>query len=338
MLSRSSSPGTSFGGSPTRKAPHGSAGCHPSGGGAQHIRPYAGDRWGAVLPLLALAALSTALAAVLLDRRDLGAGLLPERPGPAAASTRLDSPLALAWRLNRASLLGWTAGFAALGLLLGSVVANIGDALSSRSAKRMIEALGGVKVLTDGFVSAELEILAVFASALAVSVVGRLAAEEPAARTEALLSTGVSRMHLLVAHLAVALAGVSLLMATVGIALGLTHTLSTSEAVNLWRDFNASLARLPAAWVMTGLAALSSGLLRTMTRAWALLGAFTLVGVFGDLANLPRRVQEISPSAHVPALPGGTFHASPLVVLTLLAAALAAAGYLAFHHRDITPG
>lgn len=306
-------------------------------GWAQQIRPYAGDRWDAALPLLALAAICAGVAVILMDRRDLGAGLLPDRPGPAAASARLDGPFALAWRLNRASVLGWTAGFAALGLLLGTMVANVGGALSSSSAKRMIEALGGVQGLTDGFVSTELGVLAVFASALGISVVGRFAAEEPATRTEALLSTSVSRLHLLVSHLAVALAAVSLLMAMLGISLGVTHSLSTSDAANLWRDLDASLARLPAAWVMTCLAALSYGLLRTMTWAWALLGAFTLVGVFGDLTNLPREVQEISPYAHVPHLPGGVFHASPLVVLTLVAAALAVAGYAAFERRDVTP-
>ena len=36
-----------------------------------------------------------------------GAGLLPPRPGPAAAAAALRSPLALAWRLQRGSLVGW---------------------------------------------------------------------------------------------------------------------------------------------------------------------------------------------------------------------------------------
>jgi ABC-2 type transport system permease protein len=56
----------------------------------------------------------------LSARRDLGAGLLPARLGVASASPRLDSPLALAWRLHRGSLFTWTAGAVVFGILLGS--------------------------------------------------------------------------------------------------------------------------------------------------------------------------------------------------------------------------
>jgi hypothetical protein len=42
--------------------------------------------------------------------RDYGAGLLPDKPGRATASAWLRGPVGLAWRLQRASLLGWAAG------------------------------------------------------------------------------------------------------------------------------------------------------------------------------------------------------------------------------------
>jgi polyether ionophore transport system permease protein len=52
-----------------------------------------------------------AVAFALLARRDVGAGVLPARLGPATAAPWLRSPLALAWRLHRGMLLAWTAGW-----------------------------------------------------------------------------------------------------------------------------------------------------------------------------------------------------------------------------------
>ena len=91
-------------------------------GWAERVRPIAGERWWVLaLPVLATLAL-VAVAVALVARRDHGAGLLPERPGPATASPRLRSPLGLAWRLQRGALLGWTLGFAAAGYMIQAVL------------------------------------------------------------------------------------------------------------------------------------------------------------------------------------------------------------------------
>ncbi|MEV0381293.1 hypothetical protein AB0I15_14855, partial [Nonomuraea sp. NPDC050643] len=66
-----------------------------------HLRPFAGERWWLLAPLLALVAALATAAYALSARRDLAAGLLPPRLGPATAAPGLRSPLALAWRLHR---------------------------------------------------------------------------------------------------------------------------------------------------------------------------------------------------------------------------------------------
>src|SRR5262249_30352066 len=68
-------------------------------GWTQLLRPFADERWWLLLLLAALSAALVVLAARLAAARDIGAGLLPVRPGPAAGA--LSSPLALAWRLQR---------------------------------------------------------------------------------------------------------------------------------------------------------------------------------------------------------------------------------------------
>ena len=100
-------------------------------GWAQQIRPFAGDRWLVALAPLALMVLLVAGAFALIRRRDIGAGLVRPRPGPATASASLRSPLALAWRLHRGSLYAWAFAFLLLGLLVGNIASNVDGFVSS---------------------------------------------------------------------------------------------------------------------------------------------------------------------------------------------------------------
>ena len=74
-----------------------------------------------LVPLLAIFALTTALfvtALVLRRRRDLGSGLLPERPGPATGSPRLADALTLNFRMHSTGLAVWTVACAVMGALM----------------------------------------------------------------------------------------------------------------------------------------------------------------------------------------------------------------------------
>jgi hypothetical protein len=64
-------------------------------GWMQQVRAYAGDRWWVLLMPMAMAAVSVPVAMWLRGRRDLRAGLLQDRPGPAHGPARPVSP---GWR------------------------------------------------------------------------------------------------------------------------------------------------------------------------------------------------------------------------------------------------
>src|SRR6266542_4391073 len=97
-------------------------------GWVHRIYPYGGDRWWILALVAGLTAALAAAAVALSARRDLGAGLLPARPGPAGAAPGLRTPLALAWRLHRGLLAAWIAGLAA-GLVHGLNTGDIGREL-----------------------------------------------------------------------------------------------------------------------------------------------------------------------------------------------------------------
>lgn len=305
-------------------------------GWGQQVRPYAGDRWLVFLILVTFAATCAATAFVLASRRDLGAGVLPDRPGPAGATDRLRSSQALAWRLERGVLLAWVAGFTLLGLILGNVASNITDILDSAQAREMITLLGGVERLTDAFIAAELGFMGLFAAAFGIQAALRLHAEETSLRLEPLLATATGRVRWSLGHIGVAVLGPVALAVVFGLAVGTANAAKTGAPEEVLRALSGALVQLPAIWVLVGTVVAAYGLApRLVAAGWGLLVVFLLLGELGPLLELPSWAMNLSPFTHVPRLPGGDFQVMPVLWLTLLAAVLVVAGLAGFRRRDL---
>ncbi|MGW5718576.1 ABC transporter permease [Amycolatopsis sp. NPDC003865] len=306
-------------------------------GWSEEVRPYAGDVWWVLVLPAGTAALLGGLAIALARLRDLGAGLLPDHPGPAGAGKSLRSPWALAWRLNRGTLAVWASAYVLLGMVCGSLAGTVGSMLTNAQAQAMITALGGEKGISDAFLAAELAMAGVITSTYVIAVLARLHAEERALRVEPLLAAAVDRRRLLGGYLVFAAVAPAVLLAALGLAAGLTNGAHTGRVgPEVARLTGAALGQLPAVWVLTGIATVVAGLFgRALTAAWIALVAFLLLGEFGALLKLDQWVLDLSPFTHSPKLPGSVLHAAPLLWLTALGAALVAAGVAGFRRRDI---
>lgn len=305
-------------------------------GWSQQFRPFAGERWWVLLITLGFAVVVTAGAYALVERRDIGAGLLPDRLGPATGAPGLRSPLALAWRLQRGSLLGWTAAFAGLGLLLGNIASNVGSMLEG-TAKEMITKLGGQQELSDAFLSVEMGVMGLVVSAYGIQAALRLRSEETGQRAEPLLAASVSRVSWASSHLAVAIGGATVITAAVGATAGLSYAAQTGDSAQFGRVFGSAVVQLPAVWVIIGIVVLAFGAVpRLVAVGWVALALSLLLGQLGSTLNLPRWAMDLSPFTHAPKFPAADIDPVPLVWLTAIAACLIAAGLVAFRRRDIT--
>ncbi|MET9464857.1 ABC transporter permease [Streptomyces sp. NPDC006544] len=322
-------------------------------GWLEHVRAFAAERWW-VLALFATAvAAQSAGAYVLAGRRDLGMSYLAARPGPARG--RLGSAGALAWRLHRGGLLGWSFGFLAAGAVFGSMADGAAELVGDNAKTReLIERMGGADagggavgvgggvggvaaeagraVLTDAFLATMAGLLGLVAALFVVSAVLRLHAEEAGQRAEPLLAHRVGRLRWACGHLAVAFGGSALILLLAGLGLGLGHGEDIGPAVG------ACLAQLPAVWLVGAVAVLLYGVApRFAPAAWAVAGASLALGWVGPALNLPGAVLNLSPFAHLPKLPGGeALDWTPLLALTALAALCLAAALTALRRRDLT--
>lgn len=306
-------------------------------GWVQQIRPFAGDRWWVLVLPLVFATVLLLFAVRLSDRRDVGTGLLADHAGPAHAGRGLRGVGGLLWRLNRIGLLAWTAVYLVLGLVIGNLANGIGKFLDNLRAEQLILALGGEKALSDAFFALEFGVAGVVAAVYAMSALTHLRTEEEALRVEPLLAAPVSRTRLLTGHLVLAIAGSVVPLLAAGLGAGLASGLQTGRpGAEIVRLTAAALVRLPAVWVLAGLACALFGLLpRKLGLIWVALAAIVVVGEFGVLFGVPQAVLNLSPFTHLPSLPGSTAGMTSIPWLVLVACALLAAGVAGFRRRDI---
>ena len=306
-------------------------------GWGQQVRPYAGDRfWVLLLPVL-FTVLVLWAALVLQSRRDLGAGLLPERAGRGSAAPALRSPLALAWRLQYPMLVGWLVAYAIMGATIGSIINDLGDMMDTPQAREMIAALGGTDVLMEAFIALEFSIIAFVTAAYGIVAARRLATEEADGHAEPILACSVPRLRFLMSHVIVAVAGTTLLTLAQGASFALGSAASTGSTALVGPTIGAAMAYLPAIWLMTAVVVLLFGFApRNTAAAWVLLVAFVLVSELGALLEWPQWVLDSSPFSHVPQLPAEPMDWAPLLVLTAVAVALSAAGAARFRSRDLS--
>ena len=147
-------------------------------GWVHSVRAFAGNRWPVLAPLVGFAGVMALVADAIAARRDLGAGVLADRPGPARAQGWLSSTVGLAWRLERGALIAWVIAFAILGLVVGGVAGDVGSFLNTSSGQDVVRRLGGEKSLVDAYLAAELGILGVVIAAYGVHAALRLRTEE----------------------------------------------------------------------------------------------------------------------------------------------------------------
>jgi ABC-2 type transport system permease protein len=305
-------------------------------GWAQKTRPYAGEQWWPFLIIVAATSLLAWIALVLSRRRDLGAGLIRPRAGRARATPSLGSPLGLATRLQRGSMIGWSAGLLVLAVAYGSIADSINDFVEDNETLTDIIAAQGHGTLVEQYLAMSFRILALVAAGFAIQSALRIHSEEASTHAEQILATPVSRVRFAASHLAIAFGGTVVVLCLLGVAFGLSDTAVTGDTDAIWQSVVGLLAFTPAVWLLVAMTTAVIGLTPgAVVMPWVLLGVCFVIGMFGQLLDLPTWIQDLSPFQHVPPYPAADMRVQPLVVLAAIAVGLTALGLAGFRRRDV---
>ncbi len=308
----------------------------PLGWSTQSAAYGANRSWVALLGVAVLVA-GVIGSFALLDRRDLGAGLLAGRRGSAHAPASLSSPVGLAWRLGRPGFLGWLAGFVVGGLVVGGLAKSATDLIKDPGIADMLRKMGGGEgLLEDVYLTTEIGFISVIAAAFGIVVALRLRSEEVAGHTEQVLAGATTRSRVLASHTVIGLLGSAVLMLVLGGVIGVVDAAAGGSA-GVGRLLASAAAHVPAVWVCIALAVCAYAWLPRIAAgvAWGALAVFLTVGEFGGLLGLPGWLIDLAPFTHSPRMPVEPFSLPPVVGLLAVAAALLAAAYAGFRRRDI---
>lgn len=301
----------------------------------QGMHAFSGLRWWPMLLLVAGAAAVLLAAVRAFGVRDHGAGVLAARPGPTRADATLGTPLGLAWRLQRGTLIGWTVGLLLTGLSYGSLGSDVGDILGDSEATQDLFTRGSSD-LVEGFYATSIVMMALMACGYAVSTALRPRHDESTGVAEVLLATGLSRQRWLLAQTVLTVAGTAVVVVAAGLGLGIGYALTTGDTDAVGTYLLATLPYVAPVLVMSAAARLLFGLRpRLAPLAWLALLFAVVVMLFGELLRIPDWLQDVSPFRHLALAPAEDFRWAPFLVLLGVASVLSAAGHALFRRRDV---
>jgi ABC-2 type transport system permease protein len=219
---------------------------------------------------------------------------------------------------------------------MGSLSREVADMARDNPTLSRYLAASGQASLTDTYLSTMLLIMALLATAFAVSSALRLGAEETSGRAEALLATGLSRTRWLFGSLLVTVVGTVVLLLASGLGMGLAYGLVVHDAGQPLRLAGLALEYAPAALSLAGLAVLLLGWLpRAVSIAWAVLALFFVLAWLGGLIRPPRWLEQLSPFWQTPTVPAEPVTAVAPLVVMLSVVLLVGVGAVGLRRRDL---
>ncbi len=305
-------------------------------GWVEHLAPLtSNDPW-PLVPIAAFTAVLSALCVWLAGRRDVGAGLVPDRSHRAPRLRLLGGQAGLSLRLLRGTAVSWLLAVAATGLLLGSVAKAAGSTLSGSSVQDVFDKLGATGGGVAAYLGVAFLMLAVLVSFVAAGHIGAARTEESEGRLDHLVVRPLSRTRWLATRLALAL----VLVVLSGVAAGFFTWLGAAA-----QHTGAGLGQLLAAGVSTaapavfllGFGALLIGLWPRAAPAgvYVVLGWSLLIELVGGIGALSRWLLDTSLFHHMasaPAVPVDWAQVGGLAACGVVGALVGAA---AFARRDL---
>lgn len=307
-------------------------------GWVHHIGPFAGNEMWIFGIFLFFIIFMTIMAYWLSSMRDLGAGIISQRPGPARASNYLRSSLALAWRLHRGMLTFWIIIFILMGIMLGFTAQTITDMISGNPQfVHLILQLGGNAGITDSYFTMMLSFLSLIFAFYAILATLKLQSQESNRYSEMVLTSSVSRNGWAVSNMIFAVFAPALVLIIFALSMGLSYGLLTNDISDVTiRIVGAALMYLPAIWVFAGISMLLFGAFpRLASLSWVALAVIVVIDLLGEFFDINQWILNISPFTHIPQLLAGDTIKTPIILLSIVAALLVLMGLLAYQRRDI---
>jgi ABC-2 type transport system permease protein len=306
-------------------------------GWAELLRPFAGAQPARLLLPAAATAVLLALAWRIATVRDVGAGLLRGRDRSEPHLRLLGSPVGLALRVQRGTLIAWIGTLAAFSYILGTIAKSLSTADVSKNLQREIAKLGTGSITTPtGYLAFIFSFFAVLTCVFVCAQIAAARREESSQRLETLLAGPVGRRSWLTGRAALALVAAAALAVACGL-LGWAGARTAGVHVGLGRLLEAGANMLPVTVLFLGIAALAYAVVPRWSGpfSYGLLAVSYLWELVGALTGAPRWLLDVTPFAHVGLVPAEAFRTLAALVMVAIAVLAAGAALELFRRRDL---
>ena len=181
-----------------------------------------------------------------------------------------------------------------------------------------------------------MSVISMICTVPAIIMILKLKGEEKKNRTEHLLVRAVSRTKLIGSYLSIALIGGLMMLLVAVIGLWSAGAAVMDEPIQFGTMFKASMAYLPAMWIMISVSVLLIGFAPKSTGfTYLYLGYSFFVVYLGKMLQLPEWLGNISPFGHIPQIPVEDMDYLKFSLLTILAMVVMVVGISGYNKRDI---
>ncbi|WP_280257620.1 ABC transporter permease [Nocardia abscessus] len=305
---------------------------------AARSAPYADNKVEPLLVLLVFAIVPAVCALVAATGRDLGGAVITLADTRAARTRLLGSVAGFAVRRALTPTTGWAVGIAAYFLLIGALISSILEFFDKNPRFAELAATAGFAGLgsASGFAAALLALLAIPAGLYTAIRIAAVAADEKARRWTALHALPLTRYRSAGTEIAVTATGLAVLLLTAAVAMWAGAVL-TGAPLGLGESLAGAANVAPVALLALGAAVLALG---WYPDAVGVIGAVPVAGgflldVLAQSGGAPAWVREISPFAHLAAVPDAAPDWAASIALTTTAAAATAIGLYGYTRRDL---
>lgn len=303
---------------------------------ALRTQAFVENNWWPFMIMLGMVLVFVALALFLLARRDLGAGIVKQRPGRTSASKTLTSYRAFAAKLMRTTYVIWGLSVFLLAASFGSIFGDLEHFIAANPMlKEALMRQGLTGSLTEQFMPFLMTILLIIATIPVIQGINRLQSEEKNGYLEQIMALPLSRSKLMGAFLLNAwlYSFVILILNALGFYIASSQVMTTPIAFGTF--LQASLIYLPVLWIFMGLSTFLIGCFpRALLVSWFYLFYAFFASYFGQIIGLSDWLSDLSPFGHVPAFPLEAFNWSSSLVMVGVSLILIVVGFIGYQRRD----
>ena len=302
--------------------------------------PFTENNWLPLLFAVVFSVVMLIIAFVLEEKRDMGAGYLPERQGRDTAKKSLLSVHGLFIKLNKGAMISWFISFVIIGAAYGSLYGDMQSFVGSNELMSQMFYLSGFSI-EESFTGTIMMIMILMVCILPIAIINRIFTEETRLHLSQLYSTKVTRFKVYWTNVIIAIAAgiVGIMLSSVGLGGAAVWAMEDTSTLNMLDFIAAGYNFLPTVLFSVGLATLTLGWIPRLGKMiYVYVGYSFVLNYFGGILNLPEWFSKTAVHSWIPRMPVDQFDGIIFITMTLISVAMFVVGYIGYHKRDMIEG